>query len=85
MALVPKDMPITRADVAKWIKTWRKGKKTQTLPDYIRARVDKLALVDPMIDRRGENVSDVDEVHVADMIIEDLISYGVTDAELTGS
>lgn len=84
MALA-KDIPITRLDVEKWILAWRRlpkrKRKGVTLEDYIRARVDRLELDDPLVDTSGEGRDNLpDRTHVADLIIADLPSYANTDS-----
>jgi hypothetical protein len=67
-------MPVTRDMVYSWITGWKRSKKTKTLDDWIRAKVDELALEDSMVNTSGhDNLPD--ETSVADMIIMDLDSY----------
>jgi len=77
MVVAPADIPIDRTDVAKWVKRWKKmdPDTRPTIQAYIRTRVDKLKLDDPMVTR---SVGDeIHQIHIADLIADDLESYGV--------
>lgn len=75
----PADIPISRAQVQKWIKSWKRTSKVTRKPieDYIRTQVDKLELDDPMVEKAGRNGETLEVSHIADLIIDDLESYGV--------
>jgi hypothetical protein len=78
MALVPKDIPITREQVYMWLKNWpimHRMNPDLTLEDYIADEVAELHLPDPEVDTSA--MDDWDEsTHVVSMILADLPSYG---------
>jgi len=76
MVVAPADIPIDRADVMEWLSEWQKMKDRPPVKQFIRDKVDSLALPDTMVTKAvdGERVTDV---HIADLIINDLESYGV--------
>lgn len=78
MALAPKDIPIDREQVYLWLKNWplvEQANPDLTLEDYIRGQVAGLELVDSQVNTtQMENWEDITDA--ADMIIEDLPSYG---------
>lgn len=74
MAMIPREVPVTREMVYKWITGWKLSKQDKTLEDWIRAKVDALGLPDPVVNTVGhENLPD--EMPLADFIILDLVSY----------
>ena len=71
MAVAPRDIPITRAQVQSWVTEWSgMTPKLGTLEEFITAKVSTLALVDSQVSR-----PDGDEAAVVDLIIDDLPSY----------
>lgn len=78
MVVNPADVPITREDVQNWVKKWKRMSKTKrpTIEDYIRQQVDKLELSDEMV-LKAHKGEDPKLTHAADLIIDDLGSYGV--------
>ena len=74
MAIIPAQAGITRDQVMTWIAEWRES-GGGSLDDYIRACVNNLG-GDLMIRKavQGDNLADI---HAADLIIDDLESYGV--------
>jgi hypothetical protein len=80
MALSPGQTSISREHVYGWIQSWKKMSRKNRPPieDYIRKRVEHLNLDDPMIDTSAEGRDSMpNEVHTADLIIDDLPSYGI--------
>jgi hypothetical protein len=79
MALEPGQIDIDRVQVTGWIKSYQRLKNPKiNLEGYIRMQVDKLNLPDAMVNTDVEGREHLpNEVHVADLIIADLPSYGV--------
>jgi len=74
MALMAKDIPVTRALVEEWIDAWNDSGKSETLEAWVRRHVKELRLDDDMVvtsahETLGETTS------LADMIVLDLPSY----------
>jgi hypothetical protein len=79
VALNPKDMPITRETVYEWLMDWEAMAEADRPPivDYISSKVKALNLPDPMVNTQfHEDLGN--ETSVADMILADLPSYGIT-------
>lgn len=74
MAMTPRDIPISREDVYNWIAEWNATDKSQSIEDFISAKVADLGLEDEMVNTLGSDALG-DETHIADMIIADLLSY----------
>jgi hypothetical protein len=80
MAISPRDIPITRDQVASWLEDWpayKQDNPDHSIQDFIEAKVDELDLIDPNVDTSQMEMWD-DQTHVADMIVADLPSYGYT-------
>lgn len=87
--MTPRDIPITREQVYKWIDEYnaavKKNKRTVklaretvknkgTIEDYVKAKVDELDLEDPFVNTAGnDSLSEVTPLH--DVICMDLSSY----------
>lgn len=81
MALSPRDIPITREMVAGWLADYEQTQKAQTLETYLKTRVGRLQLDDPMVDVSQRDDYTEPEVHVVQMILDDLPSYGYSDPQ----
>lgn len=79
MVVAPGEVPIDRSTVAGWIKSWKKTATAKRPPieDYIRQQVAKLELGDEMV-QKAHYSEDPVTTHIADLIIDDLPSYGVS-------
>jgi hypothetical protein len=79
MGVAPRDMPVTRDMVAKWLKNWRRYSKRdeydKTFEEYLYEQIGKLELQDEYVNVAVQDSWDVDEVHIVDMILADLGSY----------
>lgn len=74
MAIAPAEAGITRDQVQEWINDW-KQKGEGSLDDYIRACVTNLG--GDLIIRKAVQGDNLADIHAADLIIDDLESYGV--------
>lgn len=75
MALIPGDIPVTREMVHSWVEAWRAiDEPSQTLEEYITAKVNGLGLEDDMVNTSGHDQLG-SEMRLADFIIMDLESY----------
>lgn len=74
MAVAARDIDVTREDVWLWLQEARKNHEDEE--DYIRERIDALELPDPMVDTSARDDFSGSEVHIADLIVADLDSYG---------
>ena len=78
MVVAAAQIPVSREDVAAWVKTWKRMKAGRPpIEDYIRAQIDDLHLDVDMVSH-AINGDTIVETHIADRIIDDLESYGVT-------
>lgn len=71
MALVARDIPITRADVQGWIDTCPEG---TPIEEWIETQVGALDLPDSIVNTSGHESLD-DETSIVKMILSDLESY----------
>lgn len=71
----PGDITITREQVHEWVTEWSESDKEQSIDDFIRAKVQELGL--PTVVLKAVDGDRVQEHDVADLIIDDLGSYGV--------
>jgi len=70
MAVVPADIPITRAHVSEWIDEYnRKRKKNGTLEEWICHQVEELDLGDTSVTTPSGTIP------LMDLIMQDLNSY----------
>lgn len=78
MAVEPRRTEISRDQVAKWVAGYNSRtadfKNSTTLEDYVRTKIDNLALKDDMVMTEGHDDLE-DTTHIADMIVADLGSY----------
>jgi hypothetical protein len=79
MALLPRDVPITRAQVQEWIDLWQRtsNESRPRLGEYIRGQIDALDLPDAVVVTQAHDYLG-EETPVVDMILDDLPSYGVS-------
>lgn len=76
MALNPRDFPITRDDVAGWIKDYKaKSNPGVSLEYYVRSQIKAKAFPDDMVNTTAHDDL-TDQTHIADLIVRDLDSYG---------
>lgn len=74
MAVTSREIPVTRDDVYKWITGFKQSSTATDLEQWIRDKVDALALEDSMVNTSGhDNLPD--EMSVADFLLLDLDSY----------
>ena len=73
MAVGPRDIDITREEVAEWLKEFD-GKMADLRP-YLQAKVDEKELPDEMVDTSERTDFTPSEVSVVDIILADLGSY----------
>jgi hypothetical protein len=75
MAMMPRDVPISRADVENWHRLWKRTPQGLSWEDYVLMKITALDLEDEMVYTVGhENYGE--EMHVSDMIMADMTSYG---------
>jgi hypothetical protein len=78
MALIARDIPITRDDVLRWIQLWQKSAKKNrpVLRDFISKQIDDLHLPDRHVITAGHDYLG-ESTDVLILILDDLPSYGI--------
>jgi hypothetical protein len=76
MAVASKDIPVTREQAQGWLTEYdQQNSDDSKLRDFLMGKVDALELDNVMVDTSGRDDYSEDEVHVVDLLMDDLGSY----------
>ena len=80
MPLEPRHTEIPRDQVDGWIAAWNTNSQGKTLGEFITQQITDLRLTDEYVHTYGDGMDQWAEnaTHIADIILADLPSYGVT-------
>lgn len=76
MAVVPRDLPITREMVYQWLQDWKATPQPKpTRKQYFKDQIDALNLEDPYVDVSERDDIPAHRIHIKDLLEMDIGSY----------